>query len=72
MFILEKKFFNSYCEWLFDILFELLRRVDITNYSKYNARVFGFIAERLFNVRILANNVNYVERPVIFMEEFNF
>lgn len=56
MCILKKQQFDSYAEWLFKILFEVEKRVDITNYSDYDKRIFGFLSERLFNVWLLKNN----------------
>ena len=50
MMIMKKKYFDEYCEWLFDILFELEKRLDISGYSDYDARVFGFVSERLLDV----------------------
>ena len=72
MFVMKKELFDAYCEWLFDILFELERNIDITNYCKYQARVFGFISERLLDVWLEVNNVNYTEIPVIHMEKQNW
>ena len=55
MFIAKKKIMNEYFKWLFDILFELEKQVDISTYNEYEARIYGFIAERLLNVWILKN-----------------
>lgn len=44
--------FDSYCEWLFDVLFEFEKRIDITDYNSEQARIYGFIAERMLNVWI--------------------
>lgn len=52
MFIAHRDIVNAYCEWLFDILFELRGRLDISCYDSYQARVYGFISERLLNVYI--------------------
>lgn len=50
MFISDKKIFDEYYNWLFDILFELEKIVDLSNYDDYNKRLYGFMSERLFNV----------------------
>lgn len=68
MFIMKRPQFDAYCEWLFDVLFELERRLNISSYSAYDIRVFGFVAERLLDVWIMANKVDYVELPVVHLE----
>lgn len=50
--------FNSYCTWLFDILFEVERNIDISNYNSVQIRIFGYMAERLFNIWVKHNNLN--------------
>ena len=50
MFVMKKEQFNQYCSWLFDILFELEKRIDITNYTTEEKRVFGYISEWLFGI----------------------
>lgn len=50
MFIMPKKMFDEYCNWLFDILFEVENRTNIEEYSILQKRIYGFISERLFNV----------------------
>ena len=68
MFVMRRPQFNAYCTWLFDVLFELERRLDISSYSSNDARVFGFVAERLLDVWIATNKVGYVELPVLHLE----
>ncbi|KRN58142.1 DUF4422 domain-containing protein [Limosilactobacillus secaliphilus] len=63
MFYTRREELNKYCEWLFPILFKLEKQVDISNYDKYQQRLFGFVSERLFNVYIRAtakNDCQYV------------
>lgn len=72
MFIMKKDIFDSYCEWLFNILFELEKRLDISEYSPNDARVFGFVGERLLDVWILRNQIEYKEIPYVFMEKQNW
>ena len=72
MFVMKKEFFNQYCEWLFDILFELEKRLDISTYNKNDSRVFGFVSERLLDVWIETNNYKYMDIPYVFMESQNW
>tara|TARA_Y100001960_G_scaffold275306_1_gene304802 strand:- start:2835 stop:3455 length:621 start_codon:yes stop_codon:yes gene_type:complete len=58
MFIYNSKDFYEYASWLFPILEEVEKRSDIKDYSNYQKRVFGFIAERLHNVYIERNFMN--------------
>ena len=50
MMICKKKKFDEYCHWLFDILFEVEKRTDITNYTVAEARIYGYLSEILLNV----------------------
>ena len=71
MFIMKKEFFDKYCEWLFDILFKLEKQIDISDYDNYQKRVFGFIAERLFNVWVLHHQLKIKEIAVVNLEGEN-
>lgn len=68
MFIMNKVLFNQYAKWLFDILFEVEKQVDLKNYDAYQKRLFGFLAERLFNVWLKKANLKIKEVPVISIE----
>ena len=72
MFIMKKELLDRYCTWLFDILFKLESRLDISGYSAYDSRVFGFVSERLLDVWIKTNNIDYAEVPVMYMEKQNW
>lgn len=50
MFYTSKENADQYCEWLFDVLFEVEKRTDISNYDSYQQRLYGFLGERLLNV----------------------
>ncbi len=62
MMICNKTLFDSYCEWLFDILFESEKYIDPSTRDAYRARVFGFLSERLLNIWLVKNSlkVKYV------------
>ena len=72
MFIMKKKLADQYCDWLFDVLFELEKRLDISSYSDNDKRVFGFVSERLLDVWIETNQVKYKDIPYIFLEKQNW
>lgn len=72
MMIMRRARFEQYCDWLFPILFELEKRIDITDYDAYNRRVFGFIGERLLDVWVQTVGLDYAEIPVIDMEPVNW
>ena len=72
MFAMKKEIFNEYCEWLFTILFELEKRIDISNYDAFQARVFGRISELLFNVWLDKQNYSYVVVPVTFLGDIDW
>ena len=72
MFIMKKSIADRYCEWLFDILFELEKRLDISSYSANDKRVFGFVSERLLDVWIEVNRIKYRDIPYIFLEKENW
>lgn len=65
MMIAKKPIFDAYCAWLFPILFELEKRVDISQYSNYQQRVFGFLSERLIRVWVLKQNYRIKEEAAM-------
>ena len=72
MFIMKKELCDAYCTWLFDILFELEKRLDISEYNENDRRVFGFVSERLLDVWIDTNELRYKDIPYIFLEKQNW
>ncbi len=68
MFVMSKARFDAYCQWLFTILFTLEQRIDISTYDTYEARVFGFLSERLFNIWLEKQQLRAVEIPVVSLE----
>lgn len=72
MFVMKKRYFDEYCSWVFDILFELEKKIDISNYDSYQSRIYGFLSERLFNVWILQKKLKVKEINIINMEKIDW
>lgn len=64
MFITKKIIIDEYSKWLFDILFTIEDKIDLTEYDEYQQRVFGFLSERLFNVWIKQKSLIIKENVV--------
>lgn len=69
MFLMSWKDFDAYCSWLFPILEEGERRIDISNYNPVQRRIWGYLAERLFNVWLYAEHKHTIKKPVIWMND---
>lgn len=50
MFIMKRNIYHDYCEWLFDILFEAEKQIDMSWYSEEEYRVIGYLSERLCGI----------------------
>ena len=57
MFVMPRKYLDDYCSWLFSILFEFEKNVDLKGYTPYYQRIFGFVGERLLNVYVKKNKL---------------
>ncbi len=68
MIITDAKKFNDYCHWLFKILFEVEKRVTISP-DAYQARIFGFMGERLLNLYLYHNNFKVKYLPVVMLDD---
>lgn len=68
MFIMKKELLNDYCCWLFDILFTVESRLDISGYSEKDRRVYGYLGERLLDVWIASKDLIIEDVPVINFE----
>lgn len=68
MMITTKEIFDNYCEWLFNILFTLEKRIKISE-DPYQARVFGFLSERLMRVYIEKKKLKVKEVKVLKIDE---
>ena len=67
MYVMKKEFSDEYCEWLFDILFELEDRVGNAGLSGYQQRFYGRVSEIIFNCWLLYQK----QKRTIFIKEIN-
>lgn len=76
MYIMRKELSDQYCEWLFDILFELEKRMDGSELSAFQGRFYGRVSEIIFNVwlkyQIENNNYPVKEIGCVHMEPINW
>ena len=61
MFIAPKEIIFKYCDWVFPILEEVEKKVDMAGYDDYQKRIYGFLTERLFDVWIDRENLKVKE-----------
>lgn len=69
MFVMRRELADAWCEWLFGVLFDLEGRLDTSGYSPNDARVFGFVSERLLDYWVESNELTYAEMPVVNLED---
>lgn len=63
MMIAKAEIWDKYLTWLFTIMFELEKRITISHDS-YQARVFGFLSERIMNLYIQHERIKVGYLPI--------
>lgn len=72
MFIMKKEYANSYCKWLFDVLFTVEEKVNLsTEIHPSRRRIIGYLAEFMLDIWIERNKMPYKEINTVFMEREN-
>ena len=75
MLVARKDIFDEYASWLFDILFEVEKRIhaDVLTRDNYQQRVYGFLSERMMRIFIEykkeTSNIKVKEVPILYIEE---
>lgn len=69
MFIMRWEDFDAYCAWLFSILEKVEEATKIDTYNTFQKRIYGFMAERLFNVWLCEEKKQVITKPVIFVND---
>lgn len=60
--------FEELCEWLYPVLVELEKRIDLSKYEGYQSRVIAFLYERLVPVFIRTKGYKIEQRSCYFIE----
>lgn len=60
-----REVFDDYCGFLFPILFEMEKHIDLSTMTDYERRVFGFIGERLLDVWVLKHRLSVKYLPIV-------
>jgi hypothetical protein len=69
MLVMKQEDYAKYCAWLFPILFEAEKRIDVSDRDAYQKRIYGFLSERLLNVYVKHNSMKIYEAGVINTED---
>lgn len=73
MFIMKRQPLDEYCTWMFDVLAKVEQQTDISTYSVYEQRVYGFLSELLLDVWLDQNpQYSTYEAKYVFMEHTNW
>lgn len=72
MHIMRRDIFDAYCSWLYPVLEAVDSRIDYSTKTPFEARCVGRVSEFLLDVWLNANQVPYVEQPVISLERVNW
>lgn len=70
MFVMKKEYFDEFCTWWFSVMFEVERRLDISNWETKERR--WFIDELLLDVWLETKGYKYKEVNVDFLEKQNW
>ncbi len=72
MYVMKKDISDKYCEWLFDILFQLEEQFKTAEYDAFHSRFYGRVSELLLDVYINTNGLNYIEQPIMYTEKIDW
>jgi hypothetical protein len=70
MFVLKNEEFQRFMSWWFELIFEFEKRVNTLEYTGYQERIIGFIAERLLTVWFKKENLKCKELQLIYFKKF--
>ena len=65
MMVCSRRVLDAYCTWLFAILEEVERNTDLTGYTVQEARIYGYLSERLLGVWLAKQNLRVKELRIL-------
>lgn len=68
LFLTRWKQFDELCEWIYPVLTEIEKQIDISKYEGYQSRVIAFLYERLVPVFLKTKGYRIEHRAVYFIE----
>jgi hypothetical protein len=68
IFISRYELFDKYFEWLFPLLFEIEKKIGISNGTLYEKRVLAYLTERLFIFYVYHHKLKAIYAPVYFIK----
>ena len=69
MMVCSRRVLDAYCTWLFAILEEVERNTDLTGYTVQEARIYGYLSERLLGVWLAKQNLRVKELRILNTEQ---
>ena len=69
LFITKWQYFDELCTWIYPILEEFEKRIDVQKYDGYQSRVVGYIYERLVPVYIKAKKLKVAYMPMLYISK---
>jgi len=72
MFVLPEVYFKNFMKWWFSIIFDFEKQIKPENYTGYQQRIIGFLAERLLTVWFMHQKIKVKELPVIYFKKIKF
>lgn len=72
MFIMPKDLFDEYANFVFDVLAQVEKQVDLDELEGQEKRVFGFLSELLMDTWVNTKQLRVAEVPVINLEQTNW
>lgn len=65
MFIMKSSMADEYCNWLFNILLEMEKHLDMSEYTTQERRVYGYLGEILLNVWVKNKGIRVKYYPMM-------